>query len=210
MNKKNIYKLFYKVSITLNLFIIVISLYNCSSSKNISGIKIYPRSEWNAIEPKPFPTHNPVRITIHHEGTYFDPKKEDAKTHIRNTQIWGMSEARNWVDIPYHFLIDFDGKIYEGRNVFTKGETATEYNPDGHLLITCLGNFEEQKISKKQLESLINITAYCCAKYNIPPDSIRTHKDYANTLCPGKDLYKYFENGSFIKKVKKKLNNSTF
>jgi len=116
-----------------------------------------------------------------------------------------MSEARNWSDIPYHFLIDFDGNIFEGRNVFTAGETATEYDPAGHLLITCFGNFEVQKVTDKQLEALINLTAYCCKKYQIEPSTIRAHRDFAKTLCPGEDLYRYIESGYLQTEVEKKI-----
>jgi hypothetical protein len=172
----------------------------CSSSE----MSIKGRSFWKADEPRPYQQHIPVKITIHHEGEIFH-KGEDAPAHIKRVQVWGMGPDRNWTDIPYHFLIDPDGNIYEGRNVFTAGETATEYDPSGHLLLTCMGNFEEQEVTRKQLDALVWLTAYSCNKYQISPDSIASHKDYAETLCPGKDLYKYLENGYIKTKVKELL-----
>src|SRR5690606_24280021 len=83
--------------------------------------------------------HVPEKITIHHEGVVFTDSM-NAPEHIKNVQVWGMGKDRNWVDIPYHFLIAPDGTIYEGRNVYTIGETNTEYDPTGHLLISLLGN----------------------------------------------------------------------
>ena len=183
----------------LLLTIIFLSMH-CSPS-----FSIHPRAEWNAAEPRAYKSQVPVRITIHHEGEIFDPKKQSSEQHIKNIQTWGMSEARNWSDIPYHFLIDFDGNVFEGRNVFTAGETATEYNPEGHLLITCFGNFEEQKVTDKQLEALINLTAYCCKKYQIDPSTIKAHRDYAKTLCPGEDLYRYVANGYIQREVEKRI-----
>ncbi|NCQ16992.1 MAG: N-acetylmuramoyl-L-alanine amidase [Ignavibacteria bacterium CG_4_8_14_3_um_filter_37_9] len=174
---------------------------NCSTS----SFYIHSRTEWNAANPKAFKSQLPVRITIHHEGEIFNSEKQSSQQHIKNIQTWGMSEARNWSDIPYHFLIDFDGNIFEGRNVFTAGETATEYDPAGHLLITCLGNFEEQKVTDKQLEALINLTAYCCKKYQIDPSTIKAHRDFAKTLCPGADLYRYIESGYLQFEVEKKI-----
>lgn len=181
-------------------FALLLLLPGCSSPEFI----IRDRSSWNADNPLPYKSHIPVRITIHHEGVVFE-KGNDAPKHIKDTQVWGMGPDRKWTDIPYHFLIDPDGIIYEGRNVFTEGETATTYDPSGHLLLTCIGNFEEQDLPDEQLESLINLTAYCCEKYQISPDSIYAHKDYAETLCPGKNLYKYLENGYIKKKVKEIL-----
>lgn len=179
----------------------------CSSSKEFV---INLRSTWNADDPRPFKQHVPERITIHHEGTKFD-KSDNAPIHIKNVQTWGMGKDRNWIDIPYHFLIDPNGNIYEGRNVFTVGETATEYDPSGHLLITCLGNFEEQDVSEEQLNSLIKLIAYCSKRFAISPETIASHKDYSNqTVCPGKNLYKYLENNYIKDEVKKILTHSSF
>jgi len=113
-----------------------------------------------------------------------------------------MGPDRNWSDIPYHFLIDLEGNIYEGRNVFTAGETNTTYDPSGHLLLTCMGNFEEQELPEVQLNALIKLAAYCCNKYQIEPETIKGHKDYAETLCPGKNLYPFIQNGYIINQVK--------
>lgn len=170
----------------------------------LTAAAIIPRSGWNAVAPKPYKSHKPVRITIHHEGTRFG-MNDDAAKHIRNVQIWGMGKDRNWSDIPYHFLIAPDGTIYEGRDVFTAGETATEYDPSGHLLITCMGNLEEQEVAPSQLNSLIRLIAYVSRKYQIPYETIASHKDYSRqTSCPGKNLYAYLENG-YIKKSVKEL-----
>lgn len=186
-------KIFFAAAVLLNI-------YGCSSSDN--SVIIQPRSEWNALVPLPYKSHVPEKITIHHEGEFFD-EGENSAEHIKNTQSWGMGKDRNWSDIPYHYMIDPDGKVFEGRNVYTAGETNTTYDPSGHLLITCLGNFEEQDVTKEQLRSLINLTAYCCIRFQIDPETIKGHKDYAETLCPGKDLYKYIKNGYLITEVKK-------
>jgi len=185
------------------IFFVLLIIGGCSPSNEVTFI---PRSGWNAVDPKPYKAHIPERITIHHEGTIFKVD-DDAPKHIKNVQTWGMGKDRSWTDIPYHFLIDPKGNVYEGRNVFTEGETATDYNPNGHLLISCLGNFEEQEISEEQLSALINLIGYCCKKYQISPETIASHKDYSNqTDCPGKNLYMYLQNGFIKNEVKKILN----
>jgi hypothetical protein len=191
-----------KIANQILLLLLPLFFLNCSSSKEMV---IISRVGWNASDPKPFKQQVPERITIHHEGTKFE-KDDDAPKHIKNVQTWGMGKDRNWIDIPYHFLIDPYGNIYEGRNVFTVGETATEYDPTGHLLITCLGNFEEQEISDDQLESLINLIAYSCVKYQISPETIASHRDHSKqTVCPGKNLYNYLENNYIKEEVDKLL-----
>ncbi len=193
----------FAASVLLILFLFA----GCTSTKKASSkteIEIIPRSGWNAAEPRAYKQHVPVQITIHHEGTRLEAT-DDAAKKIKNIQTWGMDADRKWVDIPYHFLIAPGGKVYEGRNPFTVGETATEYDPTGHLLITCLGNLEQQEVRPEQLESLVKLIAYCCKKYNIPHETIASHRDHSTqTTCPGKNLYVYLENG-YIKNAVKKL-----
>lgn len=190
------------------LFALIV--FGCSSSKkattNLPEVSIIPRSGWNAAAPKTFKQHTPVRLTVHHEGTKLEVT-DDAAKKIKAIQTWGMGADRAWVDIPYHFLIAPDGKIYEGRSVNTVGETATEYDPTGHLLITCLGNLEQQEVRQEQLQSLIKLIAYCSRKYNLPIETLSTHRDNSKqTSCPGKNLYAYFENGTIKKEAKALLN----
>jgi hypothetical protein len=174
-------------------------LSGCTGTKksagSLPGISIINRSGWNANDPRPYKSHTPVRITIHHEGTKLTAA-DDAAKKIRNIQVWGMGPDRNWTDIPYHYLIAPDGKIFEGRNPFTTGETATEYDPSGHLLICCLGNLEVQEVPEAQLKSLVELVAWCSRKYDIPLSTLASHRDYSSqTNCPGKNLYPYLQNG---------------
>lgn len=192
-------------SIIISLMV-TIGLAGCIYSKTTnesSYVNIVPRSAWEAIEPKVYAQHKPVRITVHHEGTTLKAT-DDAAKKIKAIQRWGMGPEKKWADIPYHFLIAPDGKVYEGRSVFTVGETSTEYNPTGHLLICCLGNLEKDSVPPAQLKALVQMIAYSSAKYKIPLDSLATHKDYsAQTTCPGKYLSHYFVNGYIRREVKK-------
>lgn len=168
-------------------------------------LTIVPRNSWNAAPPRSYKPHTPVRITIHHEGTKLEVN-DDAAKKIKGIQTWGMGPDRNWVDIPYHFLIAPNGTIYEGRAVTTVGETATEYDPTGHLLITCLGNLEVQEVRPEQLESLVKLIAHCSRKYRIPYETLASHRDYSTkTNCPGKNLYAHLQDGSLKRKVQELL-----
>lgn len=194
--------------LTISIFLFILCA-SCNpqrhSSNSLSSFHMISRSGWNASEAKVYKHHLPVQITIHHEGTKLE-KTDDAAKKIYNIQKWGMGQDRNWADIPYHFLIAPDGTVYEGRNVNTVGETATEYDPTGHLLITCLGNLEEQPLPDEQLSSLIKTIAYCCKKYNLPLETLASHRDHSTqTNCPGKNLYHYLQNGYIKKEVKKML-----
>jgi uncharacterized lipoprotein YddW (UPF0748 family) len=159
-------------------------------------LAIIPRAGWQASEARPYKPQVPVRITVHHEGGRLLTDTADAARRLKNVQTWSMGKDRNWSDIPYHYLIAPDGTVYEGRNPLTVGETNTEYDPTGHLLICFLGNYTEQKLSASSLDILIRLIAHFCKKYNIPPDTIATHRDHSRqTTCPGENIYSYFKDG---------------
>ena len=203
---------FPNVLITQRLVIVISAIFfslvffTCKSSKQITTtyeVIILPRSSWNALPAKQYKAHSPVRITVHHEGTKLE-MEDDASKKINAIQRWGMGLEKKWADIPYHFLIAPNGNIYEGRDVFTVGETSTEYDPTGHLLICCLGNRNESPVPKAQLNALIQLIQYSSVKYKISLDSLGTHKNFSKqTTCPGKYLEAYFVNGYIQKSLKK-------
>ncbi len=173
---------------------------------SLSTALIQPRSSWQAAEARPYKQQVPVRITVHHEGGRVLADTANAATRLKNVQTWSMGPDRKWTDIPYHYLIGPDGTVYEGRSPLTVGETNTEYDPTGHLLISFLGNYEQQELTPQLQKVLIRLIAHFCQQYSISPDSIATHRDYSKiTTCPGKNIYPYFQNGYIKAEVKKLL-----
>jgi hypothetical protein len=159
-------------------------------------LAIIPRQGWQANEARPYKQHVPTRITVHHEGGRVLSDTADAAKRLKNVQVWSMGKDRNWSDIPYHYLVAPDGTVYEGRNVMTVGETNTEYDPTGHLLICFLGNYGEQKLTPVTLNVLVKLIAHFCKKFNISPGTLATHRDHSRqTTCPGDNIYSYFQNG---------------
>lgn len=204
-----------KESLALLLIILGFLFSGCSGSQQISivniseleypgDLKVIKRNDWGWIPfDRSVPQHQINKITIHHGGEYFAEDK-DMISYLRNLQSWSRREKK-WADNPYHFMIDLKGKIYEARPVNIPGDTNTDYDVNGHVLICVVGNYEEQKINREQLNSLSKLTAFLKQRFNVDLKDIRTHKDYTETLCPGKDLYKYFEDGSFLKMVESEL-----
>ncbi len=168
------------------------------------GLEVISREQWGWVDgDRTLPSHEIKRITIHHGGEDF-PADKDPVQYLRWLQSWSRSE-KHWVDIPYHFMIDLSGTIYEARPVNLPGDTNTDYDVRGHALICVMGNYENQILSQRQLQSLIDLTAFLARNFHVSVDSIRGHKDYTETLCPGKDLYKYLQDGTIVKGVKEKL-----
>lgn len=207
-----------KAYLKLSIILLGLFLFGCCGAPEIAlvgmseldypaDIKIIKRSEWGWQQPKEkfFYLHNnPVtKITIHHGGEEFVENK-DMVQYLRNLQSWSRSEKK-WIDIPYHFMIDLKGNIYEARPINFPGDTNTDYDVNSHALICVIGNYEVQKINPQQLKSLSKLTAFLIQRYNVDLKNVKTHKDYTETLCPGTDLYKYFEDGSFIDMVESEL-----
>ncbi len=138
--------------------------------------------------------HKVSKITIHHGGEEF-PKDKDPVLYLQNFQAWCRTE-KNWMDNPYHFMIDLEGGIYETRPIIYPGDTNTGYDPTGHALICVMGNYEVQILSQAQLAALIDLTAFLQREFEVPANAVKAHKDYTETLCPGKDLYRYLEDGT--------------
>ncbi|MEW6654416.1 MAG: peptidoglycan recognition family protein [Bacteroidota bacterium] len=188
----------------------IIVFFGCASLKDFSfenfEEKITSVSKWGGTPGTDSlaKRHTITHITLHHQGEHF-PEGKDPAQYLKNLQSWSRREKK-WIDMPYHFIIDLKGKVYEGRKIEYSGDTNTEYDPSGHALINVVGNFEDVEPNEYQLEAVVNTMAWLAAKYNVPIERIKGHKDYSKmTVCPGKNLYKYLENGYFANNVKAKL-----
>jgi len=103
-------------------------------------------------------------------------------------------------------LIDWEGKIYAGRDLRYPGDTNTNYDPTGHALICVLGNFEIQTPNDKQLQAVIDLMTWLCYSQHVPVAMIRGHKDVAaGTVCPGEKLYAYLRSGYLQQQVAQHL-----
>ena len=103
---------------------------------------------------------------------------------------------RNWWDVPYHFLLDLDGRVFEGRDWRYMGETNTTYDPGGHFLISIIGNYERQEPTPAQLDAIADLMAWALREFDLPLDRIGGHYHYASTGCPGQHLRRRLEDGT--------------
>lgn len=166
----------------------------------VPTLEMVTRADWGWVPlADTIPTHEIKYITIHHGGEDF-PQDKDVIKYLIGLQSWSRSD-KNWIDNPYHYMIDLQGKIYEARPVEYPGDTNTDYDVRGHALICVMGNYENQILSETQFNQLALLTATLADKYGVPNAMIKSHKDYTETLCPGKDLYRYLEDGSLIKRI---------
>ncbi len=152
------------------------------------------------------PPQQITHITLHHQGEIWK-EGADVQAYLGRLQQWSRLTKR-WADIPYHFVIAPDGRIYAARPLGQAGDTNTEYDPRGHALVMLVGNFEEQQPTPAQLSAAVELTAWLAREHHLGLDAIASHKDHSSqTVCPGKNLYAYLESGWFKAEVGKRLNS---
>lgn len=161
--------------------------------------EIVPRESWGA-QPRvlPMTRHMPTHITIHHTGTAQNPARS-LEDKLRGLQTFSQREDKlasgrtkpAWPDVPYHFYISTDGRIGEGRPLIYVGDTNTEYDPAGHLLVVVEGSFDTETVTPAQFGSLDRVVLWLAWEWGVPAERIKGHSDYAKTACPGKMLTDY-------------------
>ncbi len=163
-------------------------------------VPVVPRGVWGAdLKPDVFREHTISKITVHHTAVASavdTDGRQRARAHTRSHL------QRGWPDLAYHFLIDGHGVVREGRPVGAIGDTGTDYDPTGHLLVTLEGNFEEHTPTDAQLDTAAQVLAWGSATFGVPVEAIDGHKDHASTACPGESLYGLIASGDLGRRVR--------
>lgn len=181
------------------LLVLALALAACgrSAAPVPQGVRWVPRAAWGA-QPSTgeMRTHTLRRITIHHTGEPSHPERT-VEDKLRALQRFSQSAGTlgngrpklPWPDVPYHLYLATDGSVAEGRPLRFVGDSNTPYDPTGHLLVVVEGNFEEEPLTPAQRRTLYTLIPSLARRYHISADSIAGHKDFAETLCPGRALY---------------------
>ena len=173
----------------------------------LSQPSVIPRHAWGAEERYRFAQgreiypqeYAPVeKIIIHHTASRNNPPNPAAS--IRAIYYY-HAVTQGWGDIGYNYLIDPDGRIYEGRagGRGVVGAQAIQYN-EGSLGIGLLGNFSAGKPSAKLRTSLEQLVVAKVVEFGIEPHgsgffvdkevpNIAGHRDVLPTNCPGGFVY---------------------
>jgi hypothetical protein len=149
--------------------------------------------------------HTIERMTVHHTAVRLDSNR-DAPARARGHQRFHQDAG--WPDLAYHYLVDANGHVYEGRPFTARGDTFTSYDPTGHFLVCCEGNFDEQDVPAAQFEALAAMLAWGSAEFGVAAATIGGHRDFAGTSCPGDRLAARLADGSLRARVEQILTGS--
>jgi N-acetylmuramoyl-L-alanine amidase-like protein len=162
-----------------------------------ASVRLLSRAAWGANAPVlAMKTHTPQRITIHHTGTRQAPARSLAEKmqalqrfSQREDSLADGRRKRQWADVPYHMYIAVDGEVAEGREWRYVGDSNTPYDPTGHFLIVLEGSFDSDTLMRGQREALDALVVAAAKRWRIPPERIAGHRDFAQTRCPGRNVY---------------------
>lgn len=160
---------------------------------------IQPRSEWTEEGPdetKIVTMTNIFRVTIHHTAMPDDELPDlggDSKVRLQKILLW-HKHHQNWADIGYHYVIDPEGKVWEGRNIKYQGAHAgnEDFNV-GNIGVVLIGNFEDHELSEKQKQAMFDFVHFLKLKYKIQSKNVFAHEHFKGTKCPGKFVMPYVE-----------------
>lgn len=153
---------------------------------------VHARAEWRAVTPaEPYaPDPLPWRVTLHHSDGKYTRTLAETMAEARFIQDFHI-HGRGWNDIGYHFLVDPEGNVLEGRPEGVLG-AHTLSNNEGNVGIVLLGTYHppvNDKPTKAQLDAVAALGRYLVKRYGIDPKSLKGHRDYKGTDCPGDLAY---------------------
>jgi hypothetical protein len=173
----------------------------------VPQVTIIPRSEWGAREPNhDAPNEYGFADVVTDTSWYVYP---EALTDAYNTVaihhsagILAANETINdlqnmhmdgngWADIGYHYGIDRNGLVYEGRPIQVRGASVSNFNT-GTIGVVVMGNFQVEEPLPVQLESLQLIVNWLAVNYQLT--HLAGHGEFNDeSVCPGKNMTKHLD-----------------
>ncbi|MFF7391383.1 peptidoglycan recognition family protein [Streptomyces scabiei] len=200
-----------------------------SDPTRVRGVQYLTRAAWGADESLRFKAdgteNSPTAfypfqtITVHHTAMANDDPDPAATVRA----IYQLHAVTNdWGDIGYHFLIDEEGRIYEGRYSGddglpahdADGKVVTAFHVggfnSGNLGIALLGTFTEQGPKEAARAALTRLVKVLVRQHGVDPQArvtytnpvngtqkevaeISGHRDWMATECPGEVMYAELE-----------------
>ena len=172
------------------------------SDTRVAQPGVVSRAQWGADESlrKGEPSFAPLsRLVVHHTDTLNgDP---DPAATVRAIYAY-HTQSRGWNDIGYNFLVDEQGRIYEGRysRAYASGQVPTGEDANGRGVIgahsegantgsvgvALLGNFTSRTPTGAALESLRSMLAWKADRHdiNVTGSSSFTRADGTTVALP--------------------------
>ena len=167
------------------------------------GIAVISRAQWGCPDGEASPRwvpfyQRPFHLIVHHTSA---PPGPNGPTGDLNA-IWSFHTFdRSWGDIGYNYVIDPEGRIYEGR---AGGDTVVGAHTQGYNIgaigISLIGDYNAATPPAPMLASLRRLATALANRYGIDVQSVQSqdglafralagHRDFNQTDCPGQHVY---------------------
>lgn len=123
------------------------------------------------------------RYIVWHTAAHGNPKTGD----VYNTtaeQINRWHRAQGWNKIGYHFVIQLDGTIEEGRTLDEPGAHTRGLNRQA-IGICFSGHGDLKPLTEAQRKAGIALTAALCQHHHIPPHRVIGHREVNDLINAG-------------------------
>lgn len=168
------------------------------------------RTEWRAqpFRGTPIPLNRPSYdyMTLHHTAGFAATTLAEGLEQVRRIQDFHQN-GRGWSDIGYQFLMDQEGRLYQGRP-FLNESTPFDQGPrlahgahagganTGNIGISLMGCYHppegagcRDEMTLSAIDSLVVTFGFMSERYDVLPDNMRGHRDFGSTACPGDNNY---------------------
>ena len=131
--------------------------------------------------------NDPQYIIVHHTATPRD-KTTFAAVDRYHRKKWNFRSAFGHY-IGYHYFIDAHGNIIHGRDNNEAGAHTRQKGMNYKSIGVCLaGNFDKEQPSANQIGQLAELLWQVSTTYNIPPERVLPHREFAAKSCYGMNL----------------------
>jgi hypothetical protein len=162
-------------------------------------VKLVTRSEWGARAytcSSALPPND--GLVVHYSAADADEQADHANCdeRVRGIQSYHMN-TKGWCDIAYNFLVCKHGYIFEGRGWSRKAGATGDAN--SHTIAICfLGDDTASRddVTAFGREALGEWIRTARARLN-PNASVKGHRDYMSTSCPGNELETWVNAGGW-------------
>ncbi len=169
------------------------------------------RAEWGAqpFRGTPIPLNRPSYnyMTLHHTAGFSARTLVEGLDQVRRIQDFHQN-GRGWSDIGYQFLMDQEGRLYQGRPFLNEAVPFDQGPPlahgahagganTGNIGISLMGCYHPpegsnclDQMTEPAVDSLIATFGFLSERYGVSPKNMRGHRDFGNTACPGDNNYR--------------------
>ena len=167
----------------------------------MANFEIIPRAQWGAKPPtQPLsPMTQPDGWVVHYVGGPCpqDPTLDESQALVRRLQdgAFNGDNGETYIDIPYNFLVDLNGRIFEGRGFEFKSGANGSSNYNGHAWAVCVlmgvgdGNPTDKNHLTQAAKDALSWLTREGAQRSAAVSYVKGHRDVYATHCPGDEAY---------------------